>query len=142
MSTAKFGDTVRIHYVGTLDDGAEFDTTLGRGTRWFTIGEGKLIAGFEQAVIGMAAGEDKTVTIPAEEAYGEHHEDMVQEVPRSQVPDGTALQIGTRLQAEPGGPNTTTMTVVALSDTTVTFDANHPLAGEDLTFAISLVDIA
>ena len=142
MPAAKIGDTVKIHYVGTLDDGAEFDTTMGRDALWFTIGEGKLIAGFEQAVIGMAAGEDKTVTIPAEEAYGEHHEDMVQEVARSRIPDGATLQIGARLQADPDGQNTTTMTVVALTDTTVTFDANHPLAGEDLTFAISLVEIA
>ena len=141
MTQAKAGDTVRVHYTGTLADGSEFDTSKGRDPLEFTIGGGRVIAGFEKAALGMAAGESKTVTIPAEEAYGPHVEEMVREVERSAIPADIPLEEGLQLQAT--GPNSQplVLTVVAVGEETVTLDANHPLAGEDLTFEISLVEI-
>lgn len=140
MAQAQTGDTVRVHYSGTLSDGTEFDSSRGREPLQFTLGAGGIIPGFEQAVTGMETGEKKTVTIPAAEAYGARNEAMVQQVPRSQIPEEIELERGVQLRAE-GPEGAIIVTVTAFDDDTVTLDANHPLAGEDLTFELELVEI-
>lgn len=135
------GDTVRVHYTGTLADGTEFDTSVGRDPIELTLGGGMVIPGFENALTGMAEGETKTVTLEPVEAYGPHDARLVQEVERERIPAEIDLQVGTGLQTSDGGGNTINLTVVALADDTVTVDANHPLAGKDLTFDLELVEV-
>lgn len=139
---AQSGDTVKVHYTGKLRDGTVFDSSDGRDPLEFTIGSGALIEGFEQAVVGMTPGDAKTVDIPSDKAYGPHHEEMVQQIERAVIPDEIDLDVGVRLQASQGEGPPLILTVVELSETSVTVDANHPLAGEDLTFEIDLVEIA
>jgi peptidylprolyl isomerase len=142
MSQAKSGDTVKIHYTGTLDDGSEFDSSVGREPLEFSLGAGQVIAGFDSAVDGMTVGENKTVTIPAGEAYGERHEQMIQQVPISSLPDDMKPEVGTQLQSQSPDGQIMNFVVSEISDDTVTVDGNHPLAGQALTFAIELVAIA
>ncbi len=141
MVQAQRGDTVQVHYTGKLEDGTVFDTSTNRDPLQFTIGEGQIIPGFEQAVVGMNPGESKTVTIPMEQAYGPHREEMVLEVDRKQFPEHLNPEVGQQLQVRQQNGQTMIVTVVEVSDTNVTLDANHPLAGEDLTFDIHLVGI-
>ncbi|MCC6145620.1 MAG: peptidylprolyl isomerase [Candidatus Hydrogenedentes bacterium] len=138
---AAHGDTVRVHYRGTTNDGAEFDSSYDREPLEFRLGAGQVIPGFERAVEGMTAGEKKTETMPAAEAYGPHREEMVMEVPRTQLPEDLEVQVGTQLQASQPGEAPVLLTVTAVDTDTITVDANHPLAGEDLTFEIELVEI-
>lgn len=140
MTQAKNGDTVMVHYTGTLDDGTQFDSSVGGEPLEVTLGEGGVIPGFEQALEGMAVGDKKTVNIPVEEAYGEAHSELVQEIPRDQIPAEIELEVGIQLQAEgPQGPFVVTVTDVA--DETVTLDGNHPLAGKALNFDLELAEI-
>ncbi|MEA3278562.1 MAG: peptidylprolyl isomerase [Pseudomonadota bacterium] len=142
MSQAKHGDTVKVHYTGSLADGSEFDSSQSGDPLEFTLGGGNLIPGFENAVIGMCAGDTKTVTIPANDAYGPRHEHLTQEVPRSAMPENIELAEGMVLHAQgPDGQNLS-FTVVSFDDTSVRIDGNHPLAGKDLTFALELLEIA
>ena len=142
MSHAKAGDTVRIHYTGTLSDGSTFDSSAGREPLEFTLGAGQVIVGFDKAVDGMATGETKTVNIPADEAYGERDPRRVQSLPRTQIPEGTPLDIGTQLQMTTQTGQAFLVTVSEVTDDEVVLDANHRLAGKDLTFEIELVEIA
>lgn len=142
MSQAKTGDTVKIHYTGTLDDGTEFDSSSGREPFEFTLGGGQVIAGFDSAVDGMAAGDSKTVTIPAGEAYGERHDQLVQQVPRSSLPDDMKPEVGMQLQSRSTEGQAMNLVVTEVDDESITVDSNHPLAGQALTFAIELVEIA
>ncbi|HOB17523.1 MAG TPA: peptidylprolyl isomerase [Candidatus Methanoculleus thermohydrogenotrophicum] len=141
MAQAKQGDTVRVHYTGKLDDGTVFDTSSERSPLEFTIGEGEIIPGFEQAVIGMKPGETKTVRIPPEEAYGPHRDDMTLTVDRDQFPEDLDPEPGQQLQVRQPGGGAVIVTVSEVSESTVTLDANHPLAGRLLTFDIQLLDI-
>ena len=141
MTQAKSGDTVRIHYTGTLDDGTEFDSSAGRDPLEFALGGGQVIPGFDTAVDGMAVGENKTVTIPAEEAYGERHEQLVQEVPKSALPDEIDPAVGMQLQSRSPEGQVMNLVITDVAEETITLDGNHPLAGQSLTFAIELVDI-
>ncbi len=141
MAKAKVGDTVRVHYIGTLDDGTVFDSSMGREPLEFTLGENEVIPGFEEAVIGMEPGERKSITIPSDEAYGPYYEDMVLTVDRSEFPPDLELEVGQRLQVRQADGYVFAVTVTEITDDEVTLDANHPLAGEDLTFAIELVEI-
>lgn len=141
MVQAQRGDTVQVHYTGKLEDGTVFDTSTNRDPLQFTIGEGQIIPGFEQAVVGMNPGESKTVTIPMDQAYGPHREEMVLEVDRKQFPEHLNPEVGQQLQVRQQNGQTMIVTVVEVSETNVTLDANHPLAGEDLTFDIHLVGI-
>ena len=141
MSDAKAGDTVRIHYTGTLQDGSTFDSSAGRDPLEFTLGAGQVIPGFDKAVDGMSTGEEKTVEIPCDEAYGPHDPNGRQDFPRANVPDDVPLEIGTRLQLSTPTGQPVMVTVADVSDETVVLDANHPLAGQDLTFKIELVEI-
>lgn len=132
------GDTVRVHYIGTLADGTEFDSSVGREPITFTVGQGQVIPGFEDAVRGMEPGEQKTVTIAAEDAYGPHREEMVLRVERASLPEGLSPEVGDRLALTTSDGQQVPVRVTAVSDDDITLDANHPLAGEDLTFAITL----
>jgi peptidylprolyl isomerase len=142
MSKAKKGDNVKVHYRGKLEDGTEFDTSAGREPLEFTIGEGMLIPGFENAVEGMAPGESKTITIPAEEAYGPYIKELVADFDKSQFPPDITPEVGTQLQIEQENEGKTLVRVISITGDKVTLDANHPLAGKDLIFDIDLVEIA
>ena len=141
LAVAKDGNTVKVHYTGKLDDGTIFDTSVEREPLEFTIGAGQMIPGFEGAVRGMQVGQVKTVTIPAEEAYGPHNEDMVLVVERDKLPENLNPVVGQRLQMQQENGNTAVVVVTDVSDTTITLDTNHPLAGKALTFEIELVEM-
>jgi peptidylprolyl isomerase len=125
-----------------LDDGTIFDSSEGREPLAFTIGLGQMIPGFEQGVVGMEVGETKVVQITAEQAYGEYRPEGVLEVNRSEIGPDLQLEIGMRLQATQEGGRRVDMQVIAITEDTVTMDANHPLAGKDLTFDIQVVEIS
>jgi peptidylprolyl isomerase len=141
MSIIKQGDTVRIHYKGTLDDGSVFDSSEGRDPLEFAVGSGMIIPGLDKAIPGMEMGDKKVVNVPCLEAYGEAIADNRQAVPRDQFPDNIPMEVGTQLQMQ--GPNGQAMvvTIVEVADAEVTLDANHALAGKDLTFAIEIVGV-
>lgn len=142
MSQAKAGDTVHIHYTGTLEDGTQFDSSAGREPLEFTVGGGQVIPGFDQAVEGMAIGESKTVNIAPEHAYGEHHAQMVQEVPKSALPDDMEPEVGQALSARNQDGQELRLVVTEVKDDAIVVDGNHPLAGKTLNFDIELVKIA
>lgn len=137
---AGVGDTVKVHYTGKLQDGTVFDSSLEREPLEFTIGQGEVITGFEHALIGMKVGSSLTVTIQAEYAYGPYYDDLVFEVPRSRLPQDLEPQVGQILSSQ-DETGTWNATVIEVSESTVTLDANHPLAGKDLIFEIELVEI-
>lgn len=141
MQQAKQGDTVLVHYRGTLDDGSEFDSSAGTDPLSFTIGAGEVIPGFEQALEGMETGEKKTQHIPAAEAYGERRDELVFEVGREQMPEGNEIEVGDMLRVGFPDGSSANVQVTALDDQSVTLDANHPLAGKNLTFELELVKI-
>ncbi len=134
------GDLVRVHYTGTLADGTVFDTSEGGEPLQFTVGTGQVITGFDQAVLGMHVGKSKTVTIPADQAYGAHRDDLLLVFDRAQL-NGT-VEVGQEVTITTSGGQAMTVPVVDVTDSTITVDANHPLAGKDLTFTIELVEIA
>ena len=139
---AEQGQTVRVHYTGTLEDNSEFDSSRNSGEPLeFTIGVRQVIPGFEDAVVGMAPGDSKVVNIPAAEAYGEHQQEMVGELPRTEIGDDIQLEEGMVLTAQGPDGKTLHFSVVSFTEEMVTLDANHPLAGKDLTFDIELVEI-
>jgi len=142
MTQAKSGDTVRIHYTGTLEDGTQFDSSAGRDPLEFALGGGQVIPGFDSAVDGMTVGESKSVTIPPEQAYGERHDQLVQQVPKSALPDDMKPEVGMQLQSQSPDGQVMNLVVTEVEEATITVDANHPLAGQALTFAIELVEIA
>lgn len=140
MVQAKQGDTVRVHYTGTLGDGREFDSSRGLDPLTFTLGAGAVIQGFDDAVTGMTVGDEKRVTIPADEAYGRRRDELTVRLPRAELPPDLDLEEGTQLRMEQDDQSIV-VTVRELDDTTVTLDANHPLAGQALTFDLRLVEI-
>ncbi|MBV7395787.1 FKBP-type peptidyl-prolyl cis-trans isomerase [Mameliella sediminis] len=142
MTQVKSGDTVRIHYTGTLSDGTTFDSSQGRDPLQFEVGSGQIIPGLDKAIPGMTVGDKKTVQVPADEAYGQSNPEARQDVPRSEIPAEIPLDLGTQLQVQAPGGQVMPVTVVAVTEEVVTLDANHPLAGKDLTFDIELVEIA
>jgi peptidylprolyl isomerase len=141
MERAKTGDTVSVHYTGKLTDGTVFDSSTQREPLEFTLGERQVIAGFEQAVEGMVTGEKKTVQIPPEDAYGPHHAELVFQVERENLPTELDPEVGQRLAFQRPDGQTVPLTVTEVSASGVTLDANHPLAGEELTFDLELVGI-
>jgi len=141
MSQAKSGDTVKIHYTGTLDDGTQFDSSSGREPLEFEVGSGQVIPGFEKAVEGMAVGDTKTVNIPAKDAYGPRHDEMIQEVPKSALPDDVEPQVGMGLQARRADGAMLDLTITEVGEESITVDGNHPLAGQALNFDLELVEI-
>lgn len=141
MTQAKAGDTVHIHYTGKLGDGTAFESSEGREPVAFTIGEGKVLPALESAVDGMEEGSTQTVTVNSDEAFGPRRDELVQTVERSRIPTDVPVEKGTRLSAVGPDGNRLSLTVTDFDAETVTVDANHPLAGEDLTFEVTLVSI-
>ena len=141
MTTAKSGDTVRIHYTGTLTDGSVFDSSEGRDPLEFILGSGMVIAGFDDGVTGMTVGEKKRGEIPCDQAYGPRHDQATQKVPRAEIPDSIPLELGLQLQMQAPNGQPIMVTVSELTDDEVTLDANHALAGKDLIFDLELVSI-
>ncbi len=141
MAKAVSGDTVRFHYTGTLEDGSEFDTSAGGEPVEITIGDGAVMPCIEEALVGMAPGDVKSVTVIADDAYGPHREELVQEIDRARFPPEIDLEVGRTLQATGPEGRTLHLTVLSISDSAVTVDLNHPLAGKDLTFELQLVEI-
>ncbi len=142
MAQAKQGDTVKVHYTGKLEDGSTFDTSVGGEPLEFTMGDGELLPAFEKAVMGMKAGDSKTVTLTAEEGYGPYREEMVLEVDRGQIPPDINPEIGQQLELKQAdGDQEIAVVVTASTDKSITLDANHPLAGKPLVFDIELVEI-
>lgn len=141
MSQPKSGDKVKVHYTGTLADGTQFDSSVGGDPLEFVMGEGQLIPGFENAVAQMSVGDKCTVTIVADEAYGPRYDELLQEVPRDLIPDSIELSEGLALQGQAPDGHPMRYTVISFTDEQVTLDGNHPLAGQDLTFALELVSV-
>ena len=138
---AKDGDIVIVHYTGSLDDGTVFDSSVDREPLEFTLGQGQMIPGFEQGVLGMKVGETRNIHIPADQAYGPHRDELVVEVDRSELPEDLDPVVGQYLEMTQTDGRTAVVPVVAVSETTITIDANHRLAGKDLNFEIELVEI-
>ena len=141
MAIVTEGDTVKVHYTLRLADGSVFDTSIGSDPLQFTIGSGSVITGFNQAVVGMKPGESKTVEIPAEEAYGLYRDDLIFELDINELPEGFDQEVGQQLTLRQPDGQVWACVVVTVSETTITVDANHSLAGKDLTFDIELVGI-
>ncbi len=141
MAKVQIGDKVRVHYTGKLKDGEIFDSSTKKEPLEFIVGSQKLIRGFDKCVQGMEVSEKKSVTIPAEEAYGAHRDDLVMDIPLEQFPDGVVPEVGHFLQLKNQEGQAMRFLITAINDDSVTVDANHPLAGQELTFDIELVEI-
>ena len=141
MQQVKKGDTVKVHYHGKLEDGTTFDSSEGREPLEFEVGSGMVIAGFDNGVTGMVAGDKKTVHIPVEEAYGPANEDMIMEFPRNRFPEEMIPEVGMQLNMNNGQGHTIPVVIVEVKEEVVILDANHPLAGKDLIFDLELVEI-
>ncbi len=135
------GDTVRVHYTGTLSDGSTFDSSEGREPLEFVVGSGQVIPGFDAAVSGLEAGDTATVTIVAADAYGEHADEGVQVFPRDVFPPDSAPEVGWAVELTSPDGQRVPATIVEATDESITLDFNHPLAGQDLTFEITLVEV-
>ena len=138
---AKGGDTVQVNYTGKLADGTVFDSSIGKQPLEVVLGKGQVIPGFEKAIMGMKVGDNKTVTISANDAYGPSRKELIFEVPKENLPAGATPQVGQQLRGSKADGSTMVATITKISDKTVTLDGNVPLAGKDLTFEIGLVKI-
>lgn len=141
MPGAKNGDTVKVAYTGKLDDGSVFDTTNEGEPIEFTIGQGQVLPAFEEAVVGMDSGDSKTIMIPPDEAYGDRSDELILTMDRDQVPFDREPEVGKMYRLVQKDGQSFPVTVMDMSEETIVFDANHPLAGKDLTFDIQLVQI-
>lgn len=141
MKQASNGDTVKVHYTGRLEDGTQFDSSINRQPLEFTLGNNQVVPGFEDTIVGMTPGESKTERIAAKDAYGLHREELMLQVDRSQFPDELEPEVNRQVQLSAANGNTLTAKITGISGSNVTLDANHPLAGKDLTFDIQLVEI-
>ena len=141
MAQAKKGDTVKIHFTGKLEDGTVFGSTADQRPLEFKLGEGKIIPGVEKAVEGMNVGESKTVELPPEQAYGQRRAELMEKVSRDRFPKDAEPQVGQRLEIPQQQGQPMVVRVIDVSESTVTLDANHPLAGRDLTFDLQLMEI-
>lgn len=141
MTQAKSGDTVKVHYTGTLNNGQVFDSSKSREPLQFTIGTGMVIPGFDAAVTGLSPGETVTSTIPNAEAYGPYQKEMVAEIEKQNIPADFDLEVGQRLEMQVPSGEAMSVTITDIKGDMVTLDGNHPLAGQDLTFELELVEI-
>ena len=141
MGQAKTNDRVRVHYTGSLEDGTVFDSSVKREPLEFTIGQGAVIPGFENGIIGMKVGDTKRIVIPPDQAYGEHRDDLVGVVDRARIPENIIPETGMILQARSPEGEMINVTVTDVTEAGVTLDMNHPLAGKELIFEVSLVEV-
>ncbi len=142
MATAQQGDSVKVHYTGKLKDGTVFDSSRERDEALdFTIGEGQVIEGFEEAVVGMEPGDEKTAEIPPADGYGPRRADLVVEVEKQRISEDVEPQVGQQLQLRLEDGRQVPVVVTKVEDGQVTIDANHPLAGKDLVFEIELISV-
>jgi peptidylprolyl isomerase len=141
MAQAKRGDTVHVHYKGSLDDGSVFDSSEGNDPISFTIGKGEVIAGFENAVEGMSPGDKKTERMEPADAYGDRREELVFSVGKDQMPEGAEIEVGDMLRVGFPDGSSSAVQVASVDGENVQLDANHPLAGKPLTFELELVRI-
>jgi peptidylprolyl isomerase len=141
MVQAQIGDTVKINFTGKLEDGSVFGSTTNQEPLEFKLGEGQILPGVEKGIEGMNVGESKTIKVPPEQAYGQHRKELVEEVGRDQFPKDIEPKVGQRFNVPQSNGQTTVVRVVNVSESMVTLDANHPLAGKDLTFELELLDI-
>ena len=142
MAQAKPGDTVRVHYHGTLEDGSVFSSTYEEKEPFeFTIGKGSVLPKFEKAVIGMNKGETRSITVAPQDAYGQHKKEFVFAMDRAQAPENLKLELGKRLQIHTNKGTTAIATITAVTEDSVILDANDPLAGRTLKFEIELIEI-
>lgn len=141
MSKVKANDTVKVHYTGKLDNGQIFDSSVDRDPLEVTLGQGALIPGFEKGLIEMEVNENKTITIPKEEAYGEVQKELFQRVRKEELPEGITPEVGMGLLAKNPDGSEQQLRVAEVNEADIVIDANHPLAGQDLTFELQLVEI-
>ena len=141
MAQAQFGNTVKVNYTVRLDDGTVFDSTKDHEPLTFTIGLGKVIPGFEKEIMGMGTGESKTVKVSVEDAYGPYYKELIKEVDRAQFPADFNFEVGQRLELPGGDGKSALVTVLGVSEKTVIFDTNHPLAGKELSIDIELLEV-
>jgi len=142
MSQVKDGNTAKIHFTGKLENGEVFDTSLEREPMEFRVGNGDVMPGLEAGVVGMAIGDTKTIEIPPEQGFGARHEDLVVEVVKNLIPESVTPEVGQRMQVSKEEGEMIVVTIIDMSDDTVTLDANHPLAGHTLFFDVELIEIA
>ncbi|MGY8938804.1 MAG: FKBP-type peptidyl-prolyl cis-trans isomerase [Flavobacteriales bacterium] len=141
MSQVKENNTVKVNYTGKLSDGQVFDSSEGKEPIEFTLGQGRLIPGFEKGLIDMELNEKKTITIPKEEAYGEVNKDLIQEVKKSELPQEMAPEVGMGLVSKSPDGQEMNLLVVEVRDETIVIDGNHPLAGKELIFDLEVIEI-
>lgn len=141
MQQVKSGDTVKVHYHGKLTDGTTFDSSQGREPLEFEVGSGNVIAGFDSGVTGMQVGEKKTINIPFDDAYGQIQDDLLMEFPIDRFPADMKPEVGMQLNMSNGSGQNFPVVIREVRENSVILDANHPLAGEDLTFDLELVEI-
>ncbi len=137
----KSGDVVRVHYTGTLEDGSQFDSSVGRAPLEFTVGAGQMIAGFDAGVVGMAVGEKKTILIDPDHGYGQKDPSAIIEFPSSNIPEGMTVEVGMKLNLQNQYGQPVPVVVMEVREDVIIMDANHFLAGKDLTFEVELVEI-
>ncbi len=141
MTQAKEDDTVRVHYTVKLDKDTIVGSAKSQEPLQFTLGKGKVLPGFEQAVVGMNSGESKTILVTADQAFGPHLDEMVVVVDRGRLPEGLNPKEGDRIQLQTRSGETMTVSVTDVSESTITIDGNHPLAGKDLIFDIEFIEV-
>jgi len=141
LAQAQAGDTVKVHYTGTLDDGTVFDSSQDRDPIEFTLGQKQVIDGFDTAVTGMEVGETRSVSLTPDEAYGQPRDELVGTVDRDRLPEELTPEVGMFLQAQSPDGQVNDVKITDVSDDTITIDANHPLAGQNLHFDLTLVSI-
>jgi FKBP-type peptidyl-prolyl cis-trans isomerase 2 len=141
MTKVKENDTVKVHYTGKLDDGEIFDTSVNKDPIQFKVGAGQMIPGFENGVIGLELNESKTIKIPADEAYGQRRDELIQKVEKAQLPEEIKPEVGMNLVSQTPDGQQMMLTVTEVEESTITVDANHPLAGKDLTFDLTVTEI-
>jgi peptidylprolyl isomerase len=141
MTEVRSGDVVLVHYTGRLEDGTQFGSSVGQDPLELRVGAGQVIPGLDRQLDGMTVGEEETVTVPADEAYGPRDERQIHVLPRSAIPPSIDLAVGRSLEATTQGGQKMQIVVTGFDDDQVTVDANHPLAGHDLTFDVKVVEI-
>lgn len=142
MTKVKEGSNVKVHYTGKLADGTVFDSSTGRDPLAFTIGKGMMIPGFEKGVMGMAVDEEKTIVLPPAEAYGEVREDMVAEIDKANLPPEVKPEVGMELVSQQPDGQQMVVKIKEVKDNSIVVDANHMLAGKELTFELKMVEIS